>query len=235
MSLVGRREGIVLQSRVFAYIIRTVDSRYRVTGSVPCSEGDKVFFGPCKRQMRPEVKKGDYILGISGSSAPRPRRILLWMKARKPITFKAAWRLGDTDPLFRKLRGGAIHIRPRRGSEALPTPLCYEHLPGAQHEDDWEDDVRDNRDVFLLGDVGSWIADKNGPEVTPEIVELLKTGITWAGYATPNNPLTQYARGKHALLTGQAANKIISLVPKLKIVAGKKRRKNGCGRNCECE
>lgn len=107
------------QNRVFAYIIATVDSRYRLTGHVPCVEDGKVFFGPCKRPMRPDVKKGDYVLGISGSAASSPRRVLLWMKVEEAITFMEAWKRGKADRTFRGLRGGAIHIRPRKGAEAL--------------------------------------------------------------------------------------------------------------------
>jgi hypothetical protein len=114
--------------RVFAYIIATVGTRYQLTGSVPCVEDGRVFFGPCKRRMRPEVRKGDYIMGISGSSAPLPRRVLLWMQVDDVMTFGEAWERGEVDDTFRKLRGWAIHVRPLKGAENLPSPICYEHI-----------------------------------------------------------------------------------------------------------
>jgi hypothetical protein len=46
-------------SRLFAYIIRTVDSQYGITGCVPWIEDGRVFLRPCKRLMRPEVLEGD--------------------------------------------------------------------------------------------------------------------------------------------------------------------------------
>lgn len=220
---------------MFAYIITTVDSRYRLTGYVPYVQEGKVFLGPCKRLMRPDVTVGDYILGISGSAAGSPRRVLLWMKVKEVITFMEAWKRGEADRTFRDLRGGAIHIRPRQGAETLPSPDCYEHIPGAQHEDDWRNDVRENRDVFLLGDSSSWVASENGPEVTPELAEWLRTGITWEGEATPSNPLTQNARGKHVLLAGQVADNIIHWVPSISTVTRTNGRRNRCAKSCDCE
>lgn len=230
------REVTLAGKRIFAYIITTVDSRYRLTGYVPCVEDGKVFLGPCKRLMRPDVKKGDYVLGISGSAAPGPRRVLLWMKVKDEITFMEAWRRGETDPTFRKMRGGAIHVRPRQGVDALQSPKCYEHIPGAPHEDDWENDVRGDRDVFLLGDRNSWIADESGPEVSNELVEWIKTGITWKGEATSSNPLTENARGKHVVLEGDIADRVIEWVPKLRtVLLTAKGRMRGCRTHCVCE
>ena len=222
-------------NRVFAYIISTVDSNYRVTGCVPCVEDGKVFLGPCKRRMRPEVRKGDYIMGISGSSAPNPRRVLLWMRVEEVMTFKEAWNRGADDATFRGLRGWAIHIRPRQGAETLPSPDCYEHIADSPHEDDWQSDVRGDRDVFLVGDPSSWVVSDDGPEVTPELMEFLKVGITWEGDATLNNPLTQNAVGKHVLLTGETADRIIKWTPRLKTVAKAGRSETGCKRACSCE
>ena len=47
---------------------------YRLKGFVPWASHGKVSFGACKKEGR-----GDYIMGISGSGAGRPRRVLLWM------------------------------------------------------------------------------------------------------------------------------------------------------------
>src|SRR5947209_8200773 len=100
--------------RVFAYIINTVGARYRLKGAVPWVSHGKVFFGPCKKRMRPDVQTGDYILGISGAGAGLPGRVLLWMKIDKRMTFKEAYDRGTTDIVFRALRGTAIHVRPRK-------------------------------------------------------------------------------------------------------------------------
>jgi hypothetical protein len=221
--------------RLFAYIIRAVNSQYGVTGCVPCVEDGRVFFGPCKRLMRPEVLEGDYVMGISGSAAPKPRRVLLWMRVRERLTFREAWERGEIDPTFRKLRGGALHIRPKQGADILASPECYVHLPGSPHWDDWERDVSGDRDVFLVGDSKSWLVTANGPEVTLELVDCLQSGITWKGQATVKNPLTKNARGKHVLLTGKAANQAIRWMPRLKTDAKTGRNKSACKRSCSCE
>ncbi len=81
--------------RVFAYIISTVGPDYRLIGSVPWVKEGKVFFGPCKKNMRPEVEEGDYIMGISPAGVGRQRRVLLWMRVDKKMTFASAYQRGD--------------------------------------------------------------------------------------------------------------------------------------------
>jgi hypothetical protein len=73
------------------------------------------------------------------------------------------------------------------------------------------------RDAFLVGDDRSWVAGAGGPEVTEKLVSLLGAGITWKGQASVRNPLTQNARGKHALICGQAAHKIVELMAGVKM------------------
>lgn len=149
------------------------------------------------------------------------------------MRFVDAWERGNSDTTFRKLRGKAIHIRPLRRSREIPAPGCYEHIPGAQHEDDWENDVKGNRDVFLVGEVGSWVASDDGPEVTQELVEALRFGIDWKGNATVKNPLTENARGKHVCLTGSIAQKVILMMPDLPTTTVKA-ESTGCQRKCSC-
>jgi hypothetical protein len=203
------------QPRVFAYIIRTVGPGYRLTGFVPWVSNRKVFFGACKKKMRPHVKRGDYIMGISGSGAGRPRRVLLWMRVAEPMSFRDAYEKGRTNNAFFNVRGKAIHLRPCKDVAYIRgNPECYVHIKGAHHEDDWRSDVKGNRDAFLVGRGGSWVAEVEGPIITPELVELLSGGFpsTWKGHATVSNPLTQYARGKHVLVTGETAQRIVSWI-----------------------
>lgn len=75
----------------------------------------------------------------------------------------------------------------------------------APHEEDWRNDVRDDRDVFVVGSLHSWVVSADGPEVTPELIDCLRSGISWKGKATIGNPLTENAIGKHVLLIGEVA------------------------------
>jgi hypothetical protein len=197
--------------RVFVYIITSVDAHYHVKrGCVPWVAGGKVFLGPCKMFMRPEVEKGDYIMGIS--PAGRMRRVLLWMRVDTPMTFADAYRRGDSDRLFRLARGNAIHVCPKEvGEHIRGNPELYEHISGAMHPLKWPTDIRGDRDVFISGANGSWVAATEGPLVTTELVNLLQNKITW-GTATIENPLTRNARGKHVCLTGEIARRIIEWV-----------------------
>jgi hypothetical protein len=60
----------------------------------------QVFFRPRKKNMRPKMKKGDYVMGISPAGVGAHRRVLLWMRLLEPMTFAEAYKRGDTDRLF---------------------------------------------------------------------------------------------------------------------------------------
>jgi hypothetical protein len=223
-------------SRVFAYIIASVGPRYKLRGTVPWVKEGTVFFGPCKKKMRPEMKEGDYVMGISPAGVGEHRRVLLWMRVHKKMTFAKAYELGGMDRLFRLARGNAIHVRPKKGIDRVAgNPNTYEHIPHATHSSDWKTDIKGKRDAFFVGDKNSWAAESGGPVVTEELVELLREGIPWRGNPTIENPLTENARGKHALLTGEAARRVIEWVPEpsKRLLSSRSRIK--CGRHCSCE
>jgi|SRR5579862_6777633 len=222
---------------VFAYIVTTVGPGYKLRGVVPWVSAGKVFFGPCKKRMRPHLKPGDYVMGISGSGAGHPRRVLLWMRVDERMTFKEAYNRGEKDKVFRALRGTAIHVRPLEVTvHVAGDPNCYEHIPGAPHEDEWKSDLKGKRDVFLKGGADSWVAEADGPKVTQRLIELLKEGITWKGLTTLENPLTKNARGKHACVTGRGANQIISWVPQISMQSvSAEHLCSACARKCSCE
>ena len=60
------------------------------------------------------------------------------------------------------------------------------------------------------------VSEREGPEITEQIVELLREGVTWRGQATTRNPLTENAVGKHALVTSNIAQQIISRMPRVR-------------------
>ena len=179
------------------------------------------------------------LCGVSGSGAGRPRRVLLWMPVIQKMTFRQAYERGKTDKIFRAIRGKAIHVRPRR--VAVPSsgsPECYEHIHGAPHSDDWRTDVRGIRDVFLVGGRHSWVVEGDkAPNVTEELVELLKEGTKWKGHPTVHNPLTENARGKHAFLTGRVARETIARMrrPLDTLDFSRLRTASACLRTCSCE
>ena len=116
-------------------------------------------------------------------------------------------------------------------------PASYEHIPGAPHDADWPHDIRRERDAFLVGADGSWVAGENGPEVTEDLVSLLRKAITWKGEATMDNPLTRNARGKHVLICGQAARKIVERMAGVKVHPEDWPQSNipkACSRRCGC-
>jgi hypothetical protein len=223
--------------RVFAYIIATVLPDYRLNGCVPWVSQDRVFFGPCKKRMRPQLKPGDYIMGISPSGIGKQRRVLIWMQVSEKMTFAEAYLRGNTDRLFRAARGHAIHVRPKEESNLKRgNTASYEHITDAPHAHKWRKDIKGKRDVFLVGSRKSWVAGVNGPEVTGELIELLQKGVNW-GKATVKNPLTQNARGKHAVLSGRDARRVLDWVPRVskRVQNSEPATRSVCVRSCSCD
>jgi hypothetical protein len=221
--------------RVFAYVIASVGPNYKLRGTVPWVKEGTVFFGPCKKNMRPGMRVGDYVMGISPAGVGKQRRVLLWMHIAEAMTFAQAYNRGETDRLFRFARGNAIHVRPKKGVNHVEgDPDTYEHIPRATHSSDWRTDIRGKRDTFFFGDKDSWAAESGGPVVTQELVELLREGIKWRGKPTIQNPLTENARGKHALLTGEFALSVIHWLPRPRKRLFSSRSRIRCGRHCSC-
>lgn len=195
------------------------------------------FFGPCKKRMRPEIQEGDYILGISPANAGLVRRILLWMRVKRKMTFGKAYRRGEAEKSFQAARGHAIHVRPKPGRPfQAGKPACYQHIKGAPHQKTWREDLRGERDVLFEGSDDSWVAEATGPVVTEELVALLRSGIKWGAKATVKNPLTQNARGRHAIVTGADATRLVRLIqrPKHTIEFSDPKSRTSCQGSCEC-
>jgi hypothetical protein len=136
------------------------------------------------------------------------------MQVAEKMTFGEAYLRGKRNKLLRVARGHAIHVRPKERSNFRPGETAsYKHIPNAPHANGWRKDIKGKRDAFLVGSRKSWVAAASAPEVTQDLVDLLKKGINWSGKATVKNPLTQNARGKHAVLTRRDAQRIIDWVP----------------------
>jgi len=161
----------------FVYVVRTAGTKDYIQSqfcNVPTEWGDRLYFGPCKKAMRPKMESGDYVFGISPSK-PRPRRILFAAKIEERITFKEA------HERFSDLHGpeGPIHVCPIQGTGSFPTSK-YKHIPGSMHEKDWQSDLATpEMDAFFVCSErvdwqGRWLG-VSGPEIDYEIFSFLKT------------------------------------------------------------
>lgn len=159
----------------FIYIANTLNKNYVQNAfcNVPTQFGKRIYFGPCKIPMRPKIKIGDYIFGISPSKVGK-RKIVFTTQVEERITFKEAYER------FPYLRGpnGPIHVKPVNKSGKFPN-CCYEHIPGAIHQDTWKRDISSKKlDAFFIGNihgdfVGRWLG-KYGPDVNDEIFNFIK-------------------------------------------------------------
>jgi hypothetical protein len=162
----------------FIYVLSTVNKDYeqRDFCCVPTEWKGQLYFGPCKITMRPKMRQGDFIFGISGSNTT-PRRIVFAGRIEERVTFAEAYNR------FPELRGpaGPIHVLPIKPRPGLRFPRSlYEHIPDGNHEEKWEADLASRElDAFFVcenpeGCVGCWFG-AAGPEVDEEIVAFLRT------------------------------------------------------------
>lgn len=160
----------------FIYVVTTLakDDDQKAFCNVPTEWRDRLYFGPCKRPMRPKMKPGDWIFGISPARVA-PRRIVFVAQIEKRITFAQAYRR------FPGLRGpqGPIHVRPIKGTGRFPQ-CSYKHIDGAMHEKEWERDLASPElDAFFIcfrrdGWRGRWLG-ASGPKIDDGILAFLKT------------------------------------------------------------
>jgi hypothetical protein len=192
----------------FIYVITTVTRDY-VQGAffhVPTEWGDRIYFGPCKKPMRPKMQEGHWIFGISPSNGTA-RRIVFVAQIEERITF------GEAYDRFPELHGpaGPIHVRPVSGWGRFPES-SYQHIPGANHPNDWKTDLATKElDAFFVCAKrerwrGRWLG-QYGPKIDSEILAFLKTCSVHgsAGFlssqsreATLENPIAH--RGPRGLL-----------------------------------
>src|SRR4051794_28735679 len=101
----------------FVYVVSSVGRDYMqpAFSRVPTELGNRLYFGFCKRLMRPLMRAGDFIAGIS-PSCTSSRRILFVAGIEEAMTFAAAYRR------FPGLRGpeGPIRVRSISGTGPFP-------------------------------------------------------------------------------------------------------------------
>ena len=161
----------------FIYVIPTVGKDYLQPSlqCVPTFFEGSIYFGPCKKPMRPKMKPGDYVFGMSPSGT-FPRRVVFAAKIAEKMTF------GEAYERFLGLRGpvGPIHVRPARMPAGRFPDSLYEHIPGANHAENWRSDIQTPKlDAFFVCEpettcLGRWMG-VAGSAVNGEIVEFLKT------------------------------------------------------------
>ena len=189
----------------FVYVVTTVGRDYQQPNMrcVPTWFEGTIYFGPCKRAMRAKMGEGDYVFGISSCSS-RPRRIVFAARIAKQMTFSEAYER------YPKLRGplGPIHVRPTHLPIGAFPDSHYEHIPGANHEDDWRNDLRSPElDAFFTCETsgtceGRWLG-AGGPAVRGEILDFLRTCSVHGNagpLATSNAGATEDAPVRHGRL-----------------------------------
>lgn len=192
----------------FIYVITTVGKDYRQSSfpDVPTWHEGRIYFGPCKKPMRPKMMPGDVVFGLSPSK-PFPRRVVFAARLAERLTFAQAYER------FPELHGpkGPIHVRPAQ----IPGPSFpdseYEHIPGAKHADSWHADLSTRGlDAFFVCEpaddcLGRWLGGA-GPAAKGPILEFLRTCQVWGNaglLSTQNNAATEAKPVRHGdLFTG---------------------------------
>ena len=182
----------------FIYVVASVTKDYLQPNfcNVPTEWEDRLYFGPCKKSMRPKMKADDFVFGISPSSTS-PRRIVFVAQIEERLTFREAYER------FPGLRGpkGPIHVKPVDRPVAFPES-SYEHIPDSMHPSPlWVQDLatpdRDAFFVFRLQDgwPGRWLG-ADGPAVDDTVLEFLRTcEVHWkAGLLSDRNDAATIAK-----------------------------------------
>jgi len=195
----------------FIYVVTTVTKDY-VQGAffhVPTEWGDRIYFGPCKKPMRPKIREGHWVFCISPKNGTA-RRIVFVAQIEERMTFTEAYNR------FPDLRGpeGPIHVRPASGRGRFPES-SYQHILGGHHAHNWQADLATKHLDASLACAkrdswrGRWLGEY-GPKLDNDILAFLKTcsvhgraGLLSAknGEATLENPIAHPGR-RGLLFTG---------------------------------
>src|SRR5262249_6087790 len=152
--------------------------------------------------MRPRMKGGDCVFGLSPSG--RTRRVLYAAPIEECITYREAYQR------FPDLRGpvGPIHVRPIQGAGPFPQS-DYQHIPDSMHPDEWRADLAtpDLDRFFVFREGEGWIGrglGESGPEVEDEIVASLKPCVASGerGLLGRNTGTRKTPVAYHRLFTG---------------------------------
>lgn len=134
----------------FIYIVNTVTPAYQQPdfSCVPTVWKDRLYFAACKVPMRPKMRPGDWIFGVSPSNG-KPRRIVFAAEVAEAITFAEAYQR------YPALRGpeGPNPVRPVEPPRArVPWPRShYEPVRNSSHEGRWDRDLaRPDLDRFFV-------------------------------------------------------------------------------------
>ena len=101
----------------FIYVVASVTKDYLQPNfcNVPTEWEDRLYFGPCKKSMRPKMKADDFVFGISPSSTS-PRRIVFVAQIEERLTFREAYRTLPRPPWSQ----GPIHVHPVESAGRVP-------------------------------------------------------------------------------------------------------------------
>lgn len=177
----------------FIYIINTVGTGYQQGDrqrDVPTIWENRLVFGPCKVNMRPKMKLGDYVFGIS-PSITKPRRIVLAAKLTEILTFEDAYTKYQNiwdDCGIKPICVKPVSLESRSGM--FPASK-YEHLDGAKHgNNSWKKDIPsfDHDRCFVCEPICNipWLG-KSGPIVTGEIINFLRQCEVFGATVKSNN------------------------------------------------
>jgi len=135
-------------SRAFLYIVAATERPDQVTCRVPWEvDGRFVFFGPCKRRLREELRKllGSrdsalppgpmFLIGFSPSNSRQDRRVLWAGRIARLMTFGEAYASleGSVYAAMRRDRQSPLHVKPVAAGGRL---IGYEHRSELHAKDD---------------------------------------------------------------------------------------------------
>lgn len=157
-------------TKVYLYILGASSNPDLVECGVPWYLGDgEVFFGPCKKNIRQELRgellrgadhgfaqESIYLVGFNALGGGDTRKIVWAGRIREAMSFGKAWASlkGDKFKEMRQHEWSPLHVRPVDGSTK---PLAYEVVSKEHREKSaWLQDLATNgmvSQLIVTGDV----------------------------------------------------------------------------------
>jgi hypothetical protein len=180
------KKGICWMSKAYFYIFGTNGNTVNgeITG-VPGQQGNMIFMGFCKPDIRSAVQAKDWIIGISNAKI-KPRKILSIIEVKeKPKLWEAIKKYPQSIWSTSNKRG-QIFVNAQKEGKTWK----YSYIPDAPHDEgDKHNDMEKYQDTktLIVGTTNSRLLEENGYPINNRVLSILRRADTLKGKKIDSN------------------------------------------------